>query len=346
LLQPLQVPERKWNEIAMDFIVGLPRAQSGYDSIWVIVDRLTKVAHFIPVKTTYSRPQLAELYMSRIVYLHGVLKKIVSDRGTQFTSRFWERLHETLDTQLHFSLAYHPQTDGQTERVNQILEDMLRACALQYGRSWDKSLLYTEFSYNNSYQENLKMAPFGMLYGRRCRTPLFWNETGERKVFEPDILQEAKKQVHMVGENFRVTQSRQKSYADHWRRELSFEVGDFVYLKVPPMRGLRCFKVRGTLAPRFIGPFKVLKKRGEVVYQLELPAQLSDVHDVFLVPQLKKCLRVPKEQIPMEDLDGKEDISYQESRGVQESYTKQEDQDVQGEMVSPHQGRGYVGERR
>jgi transposase InsO family protein len=124
----------------MDFIIGLPRTQSGYDSIWVTVDRLTKVAHFIPVKTTYSGPQLAELYVSRIFYLHVVPKKIVSDRGTQFTSRFWERLHEALDTQLCFSSAYHPQTDGQTERVNQILEDMLRACALQYGRSREASL--------------------------------------------------------------------------------------------------------------------------------------------------------------------------------------------------------------
>jgi transposase InsO family protein len=195
------VPEWKWGEIAMDFIVGLPRTQSGYDSIWVIVDRLTKVAHFIPIKTTYSGPQLAELYMSRIVCLHGVPKKIMADRGTQFTSKLWERLHETLDTQLLFSSAYHPQTDGQTERVNQILEDMLRACALQYGRSWDKSLPYPEFSYNNSYQESLKMAPFEMLYGRRCRTLFFWSEARERKVFVHDILQEAEKQVRMVREN-------------------------------------------------------------------------------------------------------------------------------------------------
>jgi transposase InsO family protein len=163
----------------MDFIMGLLRTQSGYDSNWVIVYRLTKVAHFIPIKTRYSRSQLAELYMSRIVCLCGVPKKIVSDKGTQFTSRFWERLHETLDTQLHFSSAYHPQTDGQTERVIHILEDMLRAYPLQYGRSWDKSLLYVEFSYDNSYQESLNMVPFDMLYGRRCRTPLFWNETGE-----------------------------------------------------------------------------------------------------------------------------------------------------------------------
>jgi hypothetical protein len=130
-------------------------------------------------------------------------------------------LHEALDTQLRFSSAYHPQTGGQTERVNQILEDMLRACALQYGRSWDKSLSYAKFSYNNSYQESLKIAPFDMLYGQRCRTPLFWNETGEWKVLGPDILEEAEKQVRMVRENLHVTQSRQKSYADHRRRELS-----------------------------------------------------------------------------------------------------------------------------
>jgi transposase InsO family protein len=202
----LQVHEWKWEEIAMDFNVGLPRTQSGNDSIWVIVDRLTKVAHFIPLKTTYFGLQLAELYMSRIVCPHGASKKIVFDRGTQFTSRFWERLHEALDTQLRFSSAYHPQTDGQTERVNQILEGMLRACAIQYGRSWEKR--YAEFSYNNSDQESLKMAPFEMLYGRRCRTPLFWNEMGERKVFGPDILEEAEKQVRMVKENLCVAQSR------------------------------------------------------------------------------------------------------------------------------------------
>jgi hypothetical protein len=189
---------------------------------------------------------------------------------------------------------------------------MLRACALQYGRGWDKSLPYTEFSYNNSYQESSKMAPFEMLYGQRCRTPLFWSEAGERKVFGLDIFQEAEKQVRMVRENLRVAQSRQKNYAGHMRRELSFEVGYFVYLKVSPMRGLHRFKVRGKHTPRFIGPFKILEKRGEVAYQLELSSQLSDMHDVFHVSLLKKCLCVPEEQIPMEDLDAKEDLSYQE----------------------------------
>jgi hypothetical protein len=226
--------------------------------------------------------------------------------------RFWERLHDTLDTQLRFSSAYHPQTNGQTERVNQILEDMLRGCALQYGRSWDKSLPYAEFSYNNSHQESLKMAPFEMLYGHICLSPLFWNETIERKVFGPNILQESEKQVCMVRENLHVEQLRQKSYADHRSRELSFEVGDFVYLKVSPMKGLHHFKVRGKLTPRYIGPFKIQEKRDEVDYHLEMPPQLSDAHDVFHVSQLKKCLRVLEEQIPMEELDAKEDLSYQE----------------------------------
>src|SRR3954463_10466605 len=160
LLQPLPIPDRKWDKLCMDFITGLPRTRSGYDSIWVVVDRLTKVAHFIPVKTTYTSAKLAKIYMARIVYLHGVPSKVVSGRGTQFTSKFWRQLHETLGTRLEFSIAFHPQTDGQTERVNQILEDMLRACALAHGSSWDGNFPYAEFSYNNSYQSSIKTSPF------------------------------------------------------------------------------------------------------------------------------------------------------------------------------------------
>jgi hypothetical protein len=195
LLHPLKIPEWKWEEIGMVFIVGPPRTSIGYDSISVIVDRLTKVAHFIPVKTTYSGARLAELYMAQIVCLHGVPKKTMSDRGSHFTSRFWQKLHECLDTQLDFSLAYHPQIDGQTERTNQVLEDMLRACALKHGGSWDKSLPYAEFSYNNSYQASLKMSPFEDLYGRKCTTPLYWDQTSERQFFGPEIIQEAEEQV-------------------------------------------------------------------------------------------------------------------------------------------------------
>jgi hypothetical protein len=183
LLQLLQIPQWKWDEIGMDFIVRLPRTRAGYDPIWVVVDRLTKSSHFIPVKTNYSSAVLAELYMSRIVCLHGVPKKVVSDRGMQFTSHFWQKLHGALGTHLNFNSAYHPQTDGQTERTNQILEDMLRAYVLQDQSGWDKRLPYAEFSYNNSYQASLKMSPFQALYGRSCRTPLQWDQPGEKQVF-------------------------------------------------------------------------------------------------------------------------------------------------------------------
>jgi hypothetical protein len=140
-----------------------------------------------------------------------------------------------MDTMLNFSLSYHPQTNGQTERTNQILEDMLRACALKYGKSWDKSLLYAEFSYNNSCQAIIEMAPFEALYGRQCRTPLFWSQMGESQVSRPEVLNDAERQVQMIKKNFKVAQSHQKSYADKRRRDISFEVGDFIYLKVSPM---------------------------------------------------------------------------------------------------------------
>jgi hypothetical protein len=166
LLLPLKIPEWKWEEIVTNFIVGLPHTQASYDSIWVIVDRLIKVAHFIPIKMAYSAAKLVELYMSWIVCLHGVPKKIVSDWGSQFTFKFWEKLHESMDRKLNFSSTYDPQIDGQMEWINQILEDMLRACALKYGKIWDKSLPYAEFSYNNSYQVSLEMAPYEALYGR------------------------------------------------------------------------------------------------------------------------------------------------------------------------------------
>jgi hypothetical protein len=145
--------------------------------------------------------------------------------------------------------------------------------------------------------------PYEALYGRQCRTLLFWSQTGESQVFRPKVLKDAEKQVQMVRKSLKVVQSREKSYADKRRRNLSFEIGDFVYLKVSTMRGTRRFKVKGKLAPRYVGSFKIVDRRGEVAYQLELPPQLSDVHDVFHVSQLKKCLRVPEEQLPMEELD-------------------------------------------
>jgi hypothetical protein len=294
----------------MDFIVGLPRTRAGYDSIWVVVFHLTKVSHFIPVRTTYSNAVLADLYMSRILCLHGVPKKIVSHRGTQFTSHFLQQLHEALRTHLTYSSAYHPQTDSQTKKTNQILEDMLRACALHDKLGWDKRLPYAEFSYYNNYQASMKMSPFQALYGRNCRTPLRWGQPGERQVFGPNTLLEAEDNIRMVRENLKIAQSRQQSYADTRRRELSFEVGDYVYLKVSPIKGTKRFGVKGKLAPRYIGPHQIQARCGEVAYQLSLRENMSVVHDVFHMSQLKKCLQVPEEQLPIEDLEVQEDLTY------------------------------------
>jgi transposase InsO family protein len=156
---------------------------------------LTKTAHFLPVHTTHKTEKYAEIYVDQILWLHGIPKTIVSDRGALFVARFWEQLQESLWTQVIRSSAYHPQTDGQTERVNQILEDMLRACVLHYGKDWDKCLSLAEFSYNNCYQSSLKMAPFEALYGIRCRTPLNWSQAGEREIFGPDLVLEAEARV-------------------------------------------------------------------------------------------------------------------------------------------------------
>jgi hypothetical protein len=292
-LQSLSVPTWKWEDISMDFIVGLPRTAKGYDSIWVIIDRLTKIAHFLPVRVKYTVATYAELYIAHILSLHGVSKTIVSDRRPQFVSKFWEELHKALDTKLLHSLAYHPQTSGQIERVNQILEDMLRACALEFSQKWDDCLPLGEFSYNNSYQESIKMAPFEALYGRRCRTPLNWSEQGERSFFRPNMVKETEKKVQRIIHNLKEAQARQKSYADKRRQPLYFLVGDYVYLKVLPMKGVSCFGVKGKLAPRYIGPFPVLEQYGALAYRLQLPETLHVVHNVFHVSQLKKCLRVP-----------------------------------------------------
>lgn len=233
--------------------------------------------------------------MARIVCLHGVPMRIVSDQGSQFTSHFWASLHDVLETHLDLSTAYHPQTNGQTERTNQILEDILRACALEFTVDWEKCLPYAEFAYNNSFQSSLKMSSFEVLYGRKCRTPLYWSESGERCIFRPDTLKQAEEKVRLIRDRLQAAQSRQKSYADNRRRKLTFEVGDAVYLKVSPLRGTRRFKVKDKLAPRYIGLFPITAKRGEVAYQLELSASLLDVHNMFHVSQLKKCLRVPEE---------------------------------------------------
>ncbi|WVZ80353.1 hypothetical protein U9M48_027836 [Paspalum notatum var. saurae] len=157
--------------------------------------------------TVYHANTYAELYIAKVVSLHGVPRTITSDRGSVFVSRFWEQLQNALGTKLIHSSAYHPQTGGQVERVNQIVEDMPRACALTNSTKWDECLPLAEFAYNNSYQKSLNMAPFEALYGRRCRTPLNWSEPGERVTFGPDLVIQAEEQVKFIQENLKRARS-------------------------------------------------------------------------------------------------------------------------------------------
>ncbi|KAL0539690.1 hypothetical protein IC582_023906 [Cucumis melo] len=189
LLQPLGVPEWKWESVSMYFITGLSRTLKGYTVIWVVVDRLTKSAHFVPEKFTYTASKLGQLYMTEIVRLHGVPVSIISDRDARFTSKFWKGLQLALGTRLDFSTAFHPQTDGQTERLNQILKDMLRASVLEFSGSWDSHLHLMEFAYNNSYQATISVAPFEALYGKRCRSLVCWGEVGEQRMLGPELVQ-------------------------------------------------------------------------------------------------------------------------------------------------------------
>ncbi|GJU58485.1 putative reverse transcriptase domain-containing protein [Tanacetum coccineum] len=189
LLQQPEIPEWKWEGIAMDFVTKLPRTSSGHDTIWVIVDRLTKSAHFLPMREDYKMDRLARLYLNEIVARHGVPISIISDRDSRFTSRFWQSMQEALGTRLDMSTAYHPQTDGQSERTIQTLEDMLRACVLDFEGSWDVHLPLVEFSYNNSYHSSVRCAPFEALYGRKCRSPIMWAEVGEGHLIGPELVE-------------------------------------------------------------------------------------------------------------------------------------------------------------
>ncbi|GKD21754.1 putative reverse transcriptase domain-containing protein, partial [Tanacetum coccineum] len=235
------IPVWKWKGIAMDFETKFPRTSSGHDMIWVIMDRLTKSAHFLPMCEDYKMERLARLYLNEIVSRHGVPISIISDR-----------------------------TDGQSERTIQTLEDMLKACVLDFRGSWDVHLLLVEFSYNNSYHDSVRCAPFEALYGRKCRSPIMWAE-----------------------DRLKAARDRQKSYADKRRKPLEFSVGDYVLLKVSPWKGVVRFRKKGKLAPRFVGPFEIIEKVGPVAYRLDFPEELDGVHDTFHVSNLKKYLADP-----------------------------------------------------
>ncbi|KAI3821421.1 hypothetical protein L1987_08989 [Smallanthus sonchifolius] len=302
LLEQPEIPVWKWENLAMDFITKLPRTTSGYDSIWVIIDRLTKSAHFLPIREDFKVEKLARIYIDEIVSRHGVPLNIISDRDARFTSRFWQSLQKALGTRLDLSTAYHPQTDGQTERTIQTLEDMLRACVIDFGGNWDSHLSLIEFSYNNSYHTSINMSPFEALYGRKCRSPICWNEIGEAQITGPELIQETSDKIIQIRDNIRVARSRQKSYADKRRKPLEFQVGDLVLLKVSPWKGVIRFGKKGKLSPRYVGPFKVLERIGEVAYKLELPPSLGSVHPTFHISNLKKCLADENLHILLDDV--------------------------------------------
>ncbi|GJS23296.1 putative reverse transcriptase domain-containing protein [Tanacetum coccineum] len=302
LLQQPEIPEWKWEGIAMDFVTKLPRTSSGHDTIWVIVDRLTKSAHFLPMREDYKMERLARLYLNEIVARHDVPISIISDRDSRFTSRFWKSMQEALGTRLDMSTTYHPQTDGQSEHTIQTLKDMLRACVLYLGGSWDVHLPLVEFSYNNSYHSSVRCAPFEALYGRKCHSPIMWAEVGEGHLIGPELVQETTEKISQIKGRLKATRDYQKSYDDKRRKPLEFSVGDNVLLKVSPWKGVVRFGKKRKLAPRFVGPFEIIEKVSPVAYRLDLPKELDGVHDMFHVSNLKKCLVDPTLQVPLDEI--------------------------------------------
>ncbi|GKD92336.1 reverse transcriptase domain-containing protein, partial [Tanacetum coccineum] len=274
LLQQPEIPKWKWDKITMDFITKFPRSKSGYDTIWVEVDRLTKSAHFLAIREDYSTKKLAKIYIDEIVARHGVPVSIISDRDGRFTSRCWQTMQKALGTRLDMSTAYHPQMDGKSKHMIQTLEDMLRACVIDFGGSWDVHLPLAEFSYNNSYHSSIRCPSFEALYRRKCRSP----------------------------EKLKAAIDHQKSYADNRRKPLEFEVGDRVILKVSHWKGVIRFGKKGKLASRYVGPFEILERIGPLAYRLRLPEDLSGVHDTFHVSNLKKCLANASLHVPLDEI--------------------------------------------
>ncbi|GJR74288.1 putative reverse transcriptase domain-containing protein [Tanacetum coccineum] len=268
LVQPV-IPVWKWENITMDFITKLPRTSTGQDTIWVIVDRLTKYAHLLPMKENDSMEKLMSQYLKEVVSKHGVPVSIISDRDGRFTSQFWQSLNKALGTQLDMSTVYHPQTDGQSEITIQTLEDMMRACVIDFGKGWDRHLPLVEFSYNNCYHTSIKAAPFEALYGRKCRSPICWAEVRDAQLAGPEIVHEATEKIFQIKKRIQAARDRHKSFADRNRK-------------------------------------RVLAKVGTIAYRLELPDQLSHVHSTFHVSKLKKCyadepLAISLDEIQIDD---------------------------------------------
>jgi hypothetical protein len=305
LLHPLPIPTQKWADVSMDFIQGLPKSR-GKEVILVVVDRLTKYAHFIPLAHPYSVQTVADAFMNTIIKLHGPPASIVSDRDSIFTSHLWKQLFSKFKTQLNYSTAYHPESDGQTEQVNQCLEQYLRCMAFQQPKKWCDWLAAAEWWYNCSYYSAIQMSPFQALY--EYSPPLLQNIPVPLNESRETLTATAEKEnmVTLLQQNLLKAQTRMKKYADAKRTDRTFAVGDFVYLKSKPYRETALgMHNRPKFTPRWYEPFMVLKRVGTVAYQLPDKCKL---HDVFHVSHLKKHQGptvVPNPTLPLVTGDGK-----------------------------------------
>lgn len=266
--------------------------------------------YFLPIRTNYSLQKLAKLYVFEIVRLHRVLISIISDKDPCFASRFWKKLHQAFGTRLDLSTIYHPQIDGQSERVIQILYNMLQSCVIDFRGSQEDYLPLAEFTYNNNFQSSIQMAPYEALYGRKCRTPLCWMKLGERQVLGPKLVFETENIVRLIQDQLKTDFDRQKSYVDLKRRYIDYFTEDQVFLKVSPRKKVLWFRRKGKLSPRFFGSYHILKRIGPISYQLELPPELDQIYDVFHVSMLRRYRSDPSHIVFVEEIEVRQDLTF------------------------------------
>ncbi|KAJ1702159.1 hypothetical protein LUZ63_001938 [Rhynchospora breviuscula] len=302
LLQPLPIPHEAWSSIGMDFITGLPISK-GRNVIMVVIDRLTKYGHFIPLSHPYTAASVAQAFIDNIYKLHGTPSTIISDRDPIFTSAFWKELMTKLGITLNFSTAYHPQSDGQTERLNQCLEQYLRSMTFDQPKKWLTWLPLAELWYNTCYHSALRTSPFQALYGYAPPTLCLGDAPKSNIASVDSLLRERQHTLRQLRANLVKAQDRMKKYADCKRSERQFKVDDLVYLKLQPYRQITVAGLRNMkLSPKFYGPFKVIQRIGNLAYKLLLPPE-STIHPVFHVSQLKKHIgnrHVPSPTLPVQ----------------------------------------------